>query len=134
MDPDSIRVLHVDDDPDFGDLTATVLEREDERFVVETATTATEGLDSMWDRPPDCIVSDYDMPELDGIEFLERVREEYPEMPFILFTGKGSESVASQAISAGVTDYLEKTTGSNSTHCSQTGSAMRSQVAAPAKR
>ena len=111
MDPDSIRVLHVDDDPDFGDLTATVLEREDERFVVETATTATEGLDSMWDRPPDCIVSDYDMPELDGIEFLERVREEYPEMPFILFTGKGSESVASQAISAGVTDYLEKNDG-----------------------
>jgi len=111
--PQSIRVLHVDDEPDFGDLTATCLEREDDRFAVQTATSAAEALDSIRPQPPDCIVSDYDMPGQSGIEFLERVRDEWPDLPFILFTGKGSEEVASEAISAGVTDYLQKGGGTD---------------------
>lgn len=104
----TIRILHVDDDPDFTDMTATFLEREDERFIVETATSASEGLDHVTENQIDCIVSDYDMPYQDGIEFLRAVREENSGLPFILFTGKGSEKVASTAISAGVTDYLQK--------------------------
>jgi PAS domain S-box-containing protein len=107
-----IRVLHVDDNPDFADLTATFLEREDEQFTVETATSAAEGLDLL-SPDIDCIVSDYDMPGTNGIEFLEAVRESHPDRPFVLFTGKGSEEVASDAISAGVTDYLQKETGSD---------------------
>ncbi len=106
-----IQILHVDDDPSITDLTGTFLEREDDRFAVETATSADEGLENITDRPPDCVVSDYNMPGTDGIEFLQAVREEYPDLPFILFTGKGSEEVASDAISAGVTDYLQKKTG-----------------------
>jgi PAS domain S-box-containing protein len=108
---DTIRVLHVDDDPDLADLVATYLEREDDRLAVRTASSADEGLELMADTDVDCIVSDYDMPGRNGIEFLEAVREERPEVPFILYTGKGSEEVASGAISAGVTDYLQKTTG-----------------------
>lgn len=110
--PQPIRVLHVDDDPDFAGLTATYLEREDDRFTIETANSADDGLTIIENRKPDCIVSDYNMPKMDGIEFLKTVRERYPDLPFILFTGKGSEQVASDAIAAGVTDYLQK--GSNS--------------------
>jgi len=106
--PSTIRVLHVDDESDFTEMTATFLEREDERFSVETATSASEGLDYIAENQIDCIVSDYDMPSQDGIEFLKTVREEHLNLPFILFTGKGSEEVASTAISAGVTDYLQK--------------------------
>jgi PAS domain S-box-containing protein len=108
-----IRVLQVDDESDFADLTKTFLEREDDRFAVETATDAGEGLQYISDRPPDCVVSDYNMPGMDGIEFLEAVREECPDLPFILFTGRGSEEVASEAISAGVTDYLQKGSGTS---------------------
>ena len=106
--PDPIRVLHVDDDPAFADVTAANLERRYARFSVETATSASDGLDRLRERKFDCVVSDYSMPGRNGLDFLGLVREEYPELPFILFTGKGSEEVASEAISAGVTDYLQK--------------------------
>ena len=108
MSTDSVRVLHVDDDPLFAELVATVLEEEYDRFVVETATSATEALDQVEATDIDCIVSDYQMPGHDGIELLESVREECHELPFILLTAKGSEGIASDAISAGVTDYLQK--------------------------
>jgi len=105
---DTILVLHVDDEPDVADVAATFLERENDLLDVQTATSPTEGLDVLADTEPDCIVSDYDMPRQNGIEFLKAVRQEYPNLPFILYTGKGSEEVASEAISAGVTDYLQK--------------------------
>ncbi|WP_267162888.1 PAS domain S-box protein [Halovenus salina] len=111
MDTSPIRVLHVDDDPSLLELTSELLESEDNRLVLETATSADKGLDQIGDRPPDCIVSDYDMPGKNGIEFLQAVRETHPDLPFILFTGKGSESVASDAMAAGVTDYLQKGSG-----------------------
>jgi len=107
-----IRVLHVDDEPSFGDLTATFLEQESDRFDVETAVSADEGMAIIADDPPDCVVSDYNMPGRNGLEFLEAVRELYPDLPFILFTGRGSEQVASDAIAADVTDYLQKGPGS----------------------
>ncbi|MFC5366832.1 hybrid sensor histidine kinase/response regulator [Salinirubrum litoreum] len=106
-----IRVLHVDDSPEFADLTATYLERVDERFTVETATDGEDGLDRFRSATFDCVVSDHEMPGRSGIELLEAIREERPDVPFLLFTGKGSEEVASAAISAGVTDYLQKDGG-----------------------
>lgn len=107
-----IRVLYVEDDPGFTDLTVTCLEDEGEQFEITTATDAATGLERLGD-DIDCIVSDYNMREMNGIEFLETVRETHPDLPFILFTGRGSEEVASEAISAGVTDYLQKEGGTD---------------------
>ena len=58
----------------------------------------------------DCVISDHDLPDTDGIAFLETVRAQYPDLPFFLFTSEGSETVASRAISARVTEYLVKDT------------------------
>ncbi|SNR26211.1 hybrid sensor histidine kinase/response regulator [Halorubrum vacuolatum] len=106
-----ISVLHADDEPDFAEMVATFLEREDDRLEIDTVSSADEGLDRLSRDEYQCIISDYDMPGTDGIEFLRRVRDRWPDVPFILFTGKGSEEVASEAISAGVTDYLQKRPG-----------------------
>ncbi|MFB6268659.1 MAG: PAS domain S-box protein [Halobacterium sp.] len=108
-----IRVLHVEDDPDFAALAAEFLERADERLGVTTVHDPTAALDALDDDCFDCVVSDYDLPGMDGVELLEAIRDDHPDLPFVLFTGKGSEEVASEAISAGATDYLQKETGTD---------------------
>lgn len=109
----TIHVLLVDDDRDLADLTATFLEREEDSFSVDIAANADTALDKLSESRFDCIVSDYDMPRQNGLDLLNTVQEVYPNLPFILFTGKGSEELASKAISAGVTDYLQKETGTD---------------------
>jgi PAS domain S-box-containing protein len=107
--PESISVIYVDDYEELCELTAEGLDDASDRLEVETTTdpTAVPGrLDEF-----DCVVADYAMPEMDGLELLRRVRVTTEELPFILYTGKGDENVASDAISLGVTDYLAKTGG-----------------------
>ena len=108
-----IHVLHVDDDKEFVDLAALLLERESETLSVTVETSVAEGLEHIESSTVDCVVSDYDMPGTDGLEFLRAVREREPDLPFVLFTGKGSEEIASAAISAGVNDYLQKVAGTD---------------------
>jgi len=107
-DAEPVRVLHVDDDPEIADVTAMFLERINEDFSVVSETTVVGALDRLGEGGIDCVISDYEMPNTDGLEFLEIVREQYPDLPFILFTGKGSEQIASEAIAADVTDYMQK--------------------------
>ncbi len=102
-----IQVLHVDDDDAFRKVSTQFLEQEGfEVVTVDSAHAALQELSG--DHAIDCVVSDYDMPDFNGLEFLDEVRANDPVLPFILFTGKGSEEIASEAISVGVTDYLQK--------------------------
>ncbi|MFC7204492.1 response regulator [Haloferax namakaokahaiae] len=104
----SFSVLYVDDDSQLIDLVATYLERIDDDLSVVTEPTAADGLDRLETDHIDCIVSDYQMPEMDGLEFLDAVKNEYPNLPFVLYTGQGSEDVATEAITAGVSAYVQK--------------------------
>jgi CheY-like chemotaxis protein len=99
--PTRIRLLHVDDDAEFVEMVSVFLEREDDRFEVETATSPSEAHERLAGADFDCIISDHDMPGQTGIEFLEAVRETDPDLPFILFTGKGLEEIASQGYRSG---------------------------------
>jgi PAS domain S-box-containing protein len=103
-------VLLVDDDPEWGQVARTMLEETSDRLsvrFVEGATAALSVLDES-DTAVDCIVCDYRMPDVDGLELLDIVRETHPTLPFVLVTAQGDEDVASEAISAGVTDYVIK--------------------------
>ena len=111
--PAAIRVLHVDDDPEFADLTASFLDSSETAFDITSSTDPTDALDVFREVQFDCVVSDYDMPRLSGLELLAKIREIDPDIPFVLFTGKGSEEIASRAISSGVTDYLQKSVGTD---------------------
>ncbi|WP_440763559.1 PAS domain S-box protein [Natronorubrum sp. DTA7] len=102
----------MDDDPEFAAQLAAGLEREDDRFETTTATTAREGLARLETDRIDCIVSECDLADTDGLALLERVRDRDECMPFVLCTDSGSEALASDAIAAGVTDYVQKETAS----------------------
>jgi PAS domain S-box-containing protein len=106
-----VEVLHVDDDPEFARMTADLLEERHERLCVRTEPDPETVPDEERLADVDCILSDYDMPRMDGLELLQAVRKMNVDCPFILYTGKGSEEIASEAISDGVTDYLQKASG-----------------------
>jgi len=103
-----IDVLHVDDDASVLDLTEAYLERELEAVAVTSVTTPSAALEELDDDRFECIISDYDMPEMDGLALFERICETDCSTPFVLYTGKGSEEIASQALNAGVTGYFQK--------------------------
>jgi len=105
---EDLHVLCVDDDPEAAELTATYLREELPGATVTTARDANGGMAVIEESEIDCVVSDYEMPGQSGLEFLRLVRTRDYDLPFILFTGKGSEEIASEAVSAGVTDYLQK--------------------------
>ncbi|OYR86494.1 hybrid sensor histidine kinase/response regulator, partial [Halorubrum sp. E3] len=104
----AIDVLHVDDDPSVLDLAEAYLERELDAVAVTSVTDPETALDRLDEAAFDCVVSDYDMPAMDGLEFFETLRERHRKIPFVLYTGKGSEEIASQALNAGVTGYFQK--------------------------
>jgi PAS domain S-box-containing protein len=104
-----VRILHVDDEEMFTGLLQAYFERHGHGCVeVQSAHSAADGLDLLESEQFDCIVSDFSMSGTNGLQFLQQVRTERPTLPFILFTGQGSEQIASDAISAGVTDYVQK--------------------------
>jgi PAS domain S-box-containing protein len=103
----AVQVLFVGDRRD-STAAASRLEEERARFTVETAADAEAGLTALADERVDCVVSGYDLPRTDGIEFLEAVRADHDDLPFVLYTGAGSEAVAAEAVSAGATDYLPR--------------------------
>ena len=108
--PPSMRVLHIDDDPDYLAVTKIYCESFDPEMEVVSSVSPLESLSLIEGMQFDCIVSDYAMPEMDGIELCRRLRETR-RVPFILHTERGSEEVASIAFEAGVDDYIRKDSG-----------------------
>lgn len=105
---ESINVLHVDDDPEFGELVTEFLKREDDRFEMYTVTDPEKGLAVLEKSEIDCVVSDYEMADWNGLKFFRAVRATHPILPFIFFTSRRSEKVSRTVLSGEATQYLQK--------------------------
>jgi len=102
------RILYVDDEPGMLEIGKLFLE-DNRSFQVETALSAIEALDRL-DRSIqyDAIVSDFEMPKMNGIAFLKKLRSRGDATPFIIFTGRGREDVVIEALNSGADFYLQK--------------------------
>jgi PAS domain S-box-containing protein len=102
-----LSVLYVDDEPCLLEVARLFLEHSGE-FRVTTSTSAQKALDTPEILSYNAIISDYQMPGMDGIAFLKAVRQRSTDIPFILFTGRGREEVVIEAINNGADFYLQK--------------------------
>ena len=102
-----IWILLVDDEPALLDIARIFIER-DEGLRVKTCPSAFDALRILELEQFDIIISDYEMPAMDGIEFLKKVRSDGNKTPFIIFTGRGREQVAIEALNYGADFYLQK--------------------------
>ncbi len=102
-----MELLYVDDEPSLLELGKIFLELEQD-LSVTTQLSPVEALALLNDRHFDIIVSDYMMPDMNGLEFLKRLRITGNGTPFILFTGKGREEVVIEAMRQGVDFYIKK--------------------------
>ena len=103
----AIRILYVDDEPSLLNISKLLLEESGD-FAVTTAISAPEGIRLLEQEKFNAIISDYQMPGMNGIQFLVEVRARFGPIPFILFTGRGREEIVIQAINSGVDFYIQK--------------------------
>lgn len=103
------NILLVDDDKALLELGEEFISENGQHTVI-TANSVSSALVILDTLPVDIIVSDYQMPDIDGIEFLRIIRRRTDRIPFILFTGKGREEVVINAINEGADFYIEKNT------------------------
>jgi PAS domain S-box-containing protein len=102
-----VSILYVDDEPVLLDAGKLYLEHIG-NFTVTTCESAVEALKILSEIRFDAILSDYQMPECDGISFLKILRGRGDDTPFIIFTGKSREEVVIEALNSGADFYLQK--------------------------
>ena len=111
-DRDDLTVLFVDDYPEYVAAGEEYLETVDDDIEVVPETRAAAALEHVSRERVDCVVCDYQMPEMSGLELLAAVREERPGLPFLLLTGHAPEDVAERAAEE-ATDVLQKGSGTH---------------------
>ena len=103
----SNTILVVDDSATDLKLAGALLKR-DPRLTIAYAANGQEALDSFATLIPDAVVTDLQMPEMDGLELVSAINEQYPRVPVILMTAAGSEEIAVKALQLGASSYVPK--------------------------
>ena len=106
-----IRILHVDDSETDLELTKYQLLRLDKSLEIVWAESAMEALELVEREDFDCVLSDYQMPRMDGLGLLTEFKRRNISLPFIFLTGQGNEDIATNALRAGADDYFTKEIG-----------------------
>jgi two-component system response regulator HydG len=106
--PTTPRVLIVDDDIDIQD--ALKIGLQDEGYQVESRMTGNEGLDYLKAQKnlPDVIICDLKLPDINGLEFIEKTKQQSVNAPIILITAHATVETAAQALKQGAFDYIAK--------------------------
>ncbi len=105
----TIHILHVDDDQSILKVSKQVLAYMDSNFDIEFAQSVDEAFQKLSKgNKYDIIISDYEMPIKNGLDFLSELKEKKISTPFILFTGKGREEIAIKALNLGAVGYYNK--------------------------
>lgn len=104
---DQIHILYIEDNPELLETGKNFLE-ESGFFRVTTTESAVDAIHLLASHSFDAILSDYLMPDMNGIELLEHLRAKGDTIPFIIYTGKGDEDIAIHALNSGVDFYLQK--------------------------
>ena len=107
LTPAPTQILYVDDEAALLEIARLFLERTGE-IAVDTTASPLEAYERILAGRYDAVVSDYRMPEMDGITLLKRIREAGSQVPFIIFTGRGREEAAIEALNNGADFYLQK--------------------------
>ena len=92
-----LQILYVDDEIDLLTIGKSFIEMKGE-FSVDTADSASAAMERLNSKAYDVIVSDYQMPVMDGIEFLEHLRQRKPDVPVLIITGYPSIPNAASAM------------------------------------
>ncbi|HYO16681.1 MAG TPA: response regulator, partial [Thermoanaerobaculia bacterium] len=109
MTEPALRILIVDDSPeDRASYRRLLQKNEVRRYEFLEAESGEEGLEIAQRETPDCLLLDYRLPDVDGLEFLSRLAEDGRRLPVIVLTGQGNEAVAVEAMKNGAQDYLLK--------------------------
>ncbi|MFB6162463.1 MAG: response regulator [Halococcoides sp.] len=104
----STRVLVVDDDPSVVDLATQYIEHDLELVSVRAETDPRDAIDVLRSGGVDCVVCDYSMPDIDGLEVLDVVERETEKTTFILFTGSADETVLDRVDDDAVDRFIRK--------------------------
>jgi|GEM_PF-4802552 len=102
-----IKILLVDNELQLLEITKSFLENL-KKYKVDTSSSAKEAIEKIGMNKYDAIVSEYQMPEMNGIELLRWMRSQNDLTPFILNTGSGNEEVAIEALNTDANYYLKK--------------------------
>ena len=94
-----LHILHVDDDISLLRISKLILQSFNDDFEIDQACCVDEGLIKLSTGHYDVVISDFQMPQRNGLDFLEQLREEKNEIPFILFSCKEMEEIAKKPIS-----------------------------------
>ena len=100
------RVLVVEDSPTQASELRFLLE--DAGLEVDTAGDGVAAMEALAQRVPEIVVTDLQMPRMDGLALVEAVRRQYPSVPVVLITAHGSEEIAARALRAGAASYVPK--------------------------
>lgn len=99
--------MYVDDEPDLLEIAQIYFE-DDNNYKLDVSNSAADALKQMHLVSYNAVISDYQMPGIDGIDFLKKTKEVFPNTVFILFTGKGREEIVIEAINNGADYYIQK--------------------------